>query len=89
MDDPRTALHKLISVAMCVKKRNTQEFMEYLADQINAAAAAIGVGPQVEFRGFSNEFHYLCGGSSEPRIDLDKLTLAECEEADRQISGEE
>jgi len=62
-EDKFTELHKamskFLSVAATVKKRNTPEWMDYFAKQINEAAVALGIEPFVEYPGsWSSEFHY-------------------------------
>jgi hypothetical protein len=56
------AVHKLIAVCCCVKKRNTPEFMAYFAGVINAAIQERGSDDRVQWPGaWANEFHLVSG----------------------------
>lgn len=57
------AFSKFIAIALCVKKKNTPEFMAYLAEQCNVALAALGTEDRVEWPGkWANEFSLVIGG---------------------------
>lgn len=69
-----TAIHgaftAFIATAMCVKRRNTPEFMAHLAAAINTACEAIGCDDRVIWPGnWSNEFHYEIGADQVRRVE--------------------
>lgn len=68
LEELHEAFSGFISVVACTKKKNTPEFMEYLAEHINKALKVCDVDGGVEWPGsWSNEFHYIIG--NEPMKD--------------------
>jgi len=49
----KARLNKLISVALSCKLSNTEDWMDYLCGEINAALSDIGDPDRFEFKGYS------------------------------------